>query len=36
MSQTGQFTEASLKLAGQAYEPIASRMTIAVDGFKAA
>ncbi len=36
MSQTGQFTEASLKLAGQAYEPIASRMTIAVDSFKAA
>ena len=36
MSQTGQFTEASFKLAGQAYEPIASRMTIAVDSFKAA
>lgn len=36
MSQTGQFTEASFKLAGQAYEPISNRMTIAVDTFKAA
>ena len=36
MSQTGHFTEASFKLAGQAYEPIAHRMTVAVDSFKGA
>ncbi len=36
MSQTGEFTEASFKLAGQAYEPIASRLTLAADSFKAA
>ncbi len=36
MSQTGHLTEASFKLAGEAYEPIAHRMTIAVDSFKAA
>jgi phasin family protein len=36
MSQTGQFTEASMKLAGQAYEPIAGRVTVAVESFRAA
>ncbi|MDT7952811.1 MAG: phasin family protein, partial [Acetobacteraceae bacterium] len=36
MSQTGQITEASLKLAGQAYEPIVSRVNVAVESFKAA
>lgn len=36
MSQSGQFAEASFKLAGQAYEPIANRMTIAASSFKSA
>ena len=34
MSQTGQITETSLKLAEQAIEPIAGRVTLAVEGFK--
>lgn len=36
MSQTGQFTEASMKIAGQAYEPIAGRVNVAVESFRAA
>lgn len=36
VSQTGHLTEASFKLAEQAYEPIAGRMTLAVESFKAA
>ncbi|MDP9096769.1 MAG: phasin family protein [Pseudomonadota bacterium] len=35
MSQTGQFTEASMKLAGEAYEPIAGRVSVAVQSFRA-
>ncbi|MGI4794595.1 MAG: phasin family protein [Janthinobacterium lividum] len=35
MTQTGQFTEASMKLAGQAFEPIAGRVNVAVSGFSA-
>ena len=35
MSQTGQITEASLKLAGQACEPLAGRVSLAVESFKA-
>lgn len=34
MSQTGQITEASFKLAGQAYEPLASRLNVAVENLK--
>ena len=36
VSQTGAITEASFKIAEQVYEPIASRMTIATETFKAA
>ncbi len=36
VSQTGQLTEASFKLAEQAYQPIAGRVTLAVETFKAA
>ena len=36
VSQTGQITEASFKLAEQAYEPIVGRVTLAVESFKAA
>jgi len=36
MSQTGQMTEASMKLAEQAYSPIAARASLAVEGFKPA
>jgi hypothetical protein len=36
VSQTGQVTETSFKLAEQAIQPIASRMTLAVESFKAA
>ena len=36
MSQTGALTEASLKLTEQAVQPIAGRMTIAAESFKAA
>ena len=34
VSQTGQLTEASFKLAEQACAPIVGRMTVAVEGFK--
>ncbi len=34
--QTGQITEASFKLAEQAYSPLAARATLAVESFKAA
>ena len=34
VSQTGQLTEASMKLAEQAYAPLAGRVTLAVEGFK--
>ena len=34
VSQTGQLTEASFKLAEQACEPIVGRVTVAVDSFK--
>lgn len=36
VSQTGQITEASMKLAEQAMAPIANRVTVAVETFKAA
>jgi phasin family protein len=36
VAQTGQITEASLKLVEQACEPIAGRMTLAAESFKAA
>ena len=36
MSQTGQITEASFKLAEQAYSPIAGRVSVAVETFKTA
>ena len=36
VNQTGQITEASFKLAEQAYEPLAGRVTLAVESFKAA
>ncbi len=36
VSQSGQVTETSFKLAEQAIAPIASRMTLAVESFKAA
>lgn len=36
VSQTGQITETSFKLAEQAMEPIAHRVTLAVESFKAA
>ncbi len=36
MSQTGQITEASLKLAEQAYSPLAARATLAVESSKPA
>jgi phasin family protein len=36
VSQTGQITETSFKLAEQAMEPIAGRVTLAVETFKAA
>jgi phasin family protein len=36
VSQTGALTEASFKIAEQVYEPIAGRMTIAAETFKAA
>ena len=36
MQQTGQLTETSFKLAEQAMQPIASRMTLAVESFKVA
>ena len=36
VSQTGQFTETSFKLAEQAMEPIAHRLTVAVDSLKTA
>ena len=36
MAQSGQITETSFKLAEQAMQPIASRMTIAVESFKPA
>lgn len=36
VSQTGQLTETSFKLAEQAMEPIAHRMTLAVESLKAA
>ena len=35
VAQTGALTEASFKLAEQAYEPLAGRMTLAVETFKA-
>lgn len=34
MSQTGQITEASFKLAGQAYAPLAGRLNVAVENLK--
>ena len=34
MNQSGQLTEASFKLAGQACEPLASRMSVAVENLK--
>lgn len=34
--QTGALTEASFKIAEQVYEPIAGRMTLAAESFKAA
>jgi phasin family protein len=34
VAQTGQFTEASFKLAEQAMEPITGRVTLAVESFK--
>src|SRR3954452_6060894 len=36
VAQTGQLTEASFKLAEQAIQPLAGRMTLAVESFKAA
>jgi phasin family protein len=36
VAQTGQLTEASFKLAEQAVEPLAARVTLAVERFKAA
>jgi phasin family protein len=36
VAQTGQLTEASFKLAEQATEPLAARVTLAVESFKAA
>ncbi len=36
MSQTGQVAETSIKLASDAIAPIAGRVTLAVEGFKAA
>ncbi len=36
MAQTGAMTEASFKLTEQAIQPIAGRLSIATDGFKAA
>ncbi len=36
MSQTGQVAETSIKLAGDAIAPIAGRVTLAVESFKAA
>jgi phasin family protein len=36
VSQTGQLTEASFKLAEQAIQPLAGRVTLAVESFKAA
>jgi phasin family protein len=36
VAQTGQLTEASFKLAEQAIQPIAARVTLAVESFKAA
>ena len=36
VSQSGRLTEASFKLAEQAYQPIAGRVSVAVDTFKAA
>src|SRR3954453_4136329 len=35
VAQTGQLTEASFKLAEQAIQPLAGRMTLAVESFKA-
>ena len=35
MSQTGQITEASMKLAEQACEPLVGRVNLAVESFKA-
>lgn len=36
VAQTGQLTEASFKLAEQAIQPLAGRVTLAVESFKAA
>lgn len=36
VTQTGQFTEASMKLAEQAYAPLAGRVSVAVESFKTA
>ncbi|MBV8912988.1 MAG: phasin family protein [Acetobacteraceae bacterium] len=36
VAQTGQLTETSFKLAEQAFEPLAGRVTLAVESFKAA